>query len=255
MQISDLVTDFNKKTKTTIGSSYQASDFLVDVNAAYDRVASLILKADSRWQWDDFNNTDLPIATTNIVSGQQDYSLAITHLTIDRVEILDSGGLIWHELDPVTQQSLKRGAEVALEEYIPTEGTPIKYMVVGNSIFLYGIPNYNMTAGLKLYFTRGPNYFVIGDISSNAAIGTKIPGFNQLFHQLLSLWPSYDYCITNLPDLAPGYMTKIQLLEADINDFYGLRFHDQRPKFTVSTNQGGGAQSGVLGTGGGDSNK
>lgn len=254
MQISDLVTDFNKKAKVVVGTSYQASDFLVDVNAAYDRVSSLILKADSRWQWDDFNNSDLPIATTGLVSGQQDYSLAVAFLTIDRVEILDTAG-VWHELDPVLQQELKRGSEVALEEYLPNEGTPLKYQALGNSVFLYPIPNYTLSASLKIYFTRGPNYFVIGDISSNPAVGIKVPGFNQLYHQLLSLWPAYDYCVTNLPDLAGGYLQKIQLLEASINDFYGLRFHDSRGRFTVSTNAGGGSQSGVLGSGGGDSNR
>jgi hypothetical protein len=155
------------------------------------------------------------------------------------------------ELDPITQQGLKRGAEVALEEYMPNNGTPIQYQAVGNSVFLYPTPNYNASAALKIYFTRGPNYFAIGDIPS----GTKVPGFNALFHQLLSLWPAYDYCITNLPELAAGYFQKIQLLESSINDFYGLRFHDSRPRLTVSTNQGGGSQSGVIGFGGGDSNK
>ena len=251
MNITDICNDFNKKAKVTIGSSYQSSDFLIDVNAACDRVASLILKADSRWQWDDQNNTDLPSGTTNLVSGQQDYSLNSSFLTIDRVDLQDSNGN-WRELDPILQQELKRGSEVALENYLPTNGVPIKYRAVGNSVFLYPAPNYSANTALRIYFTRGPNYFSLSDIPS----GSKTPGFNALFHQLLSLWPAYDYCITNLPELAEGYLTKIQLLESSINDFYGLRYHDSRAHMSTSSTYNGGSQSGVLsGTGGGDSNR
>ena len=262
MQISDIITDYNDLTKTTIGAT-NAPTVLVKFNNAYDRVASLMLKADSRWQWDDANNTDLPSATTTITSGTQDYSLNVqvddaqdsAMLTIDRVDLKDANGN-WRELDPILQQELKRGAEIALENYLPTNGTPIKYRAVGNSVLLYPIPNYTLAAAMRIYFTRGPNYFALTDLSANSyAGGTKIPGFNALFHQLISLWAAYDYALINLPALAPGYLTKIQLLEASINDFYGQRFHDSRARFSTSTTYTSGNQSGVLSGGGGDSNK
>lgn len=248
MTITDICNDFYEKTDTN-STSYANADLLRNINTAYDRVSSLVLiAANDRWQWDDLNNTDLPIATTSTVNGQQDYSLASAHLTIDRVEIQDANGN-WRELDPITQQALKRASEVALENYYATNGTPVRYQLVGNSIFLYPIPNYVGT--LKIYFTRGPNYFVIGDIPS----GSKTPGFNQLFHQLLSLWPAYDYCLVKMPDRAPQIFQKIELLEQSIEDFYGTRFHDYRARLTTSNTSGGGSQTGVLGTYGGDSNK
>ena len=38
------------------------------INEALNRVASLIMTADGRWQWDDTNTTDYPIGTTDLVT-------------------------------------------------------------------------------------------------------------------------------------------------------------------------------------------
>src|ERR1700709_849488 len=78
-------------TKTN-SSSFPIANMVIEANNAYDRVASLIRRADGRWKWDDESQTDLPIATTALVSGQQDYSLAETHLGITRVEVKDQSG-------------------------------------------------------------------------------------------------------------------------------------------------------------------
>lgn len=56
-------------------TTYPIADLTRNANAALDNVVTLILGADQRWQFDSTNSTDLPIGTTDIVSGQQDYSL------------------------------------------------------------------------------------------------------------------------------------------------------------------------------------
>lgn len=229
MTISDIVAKVYKDTKTN-ASSYVAADMLIEINTAYNRVVSLIDKADRRWQWDDLNNSDLPIATTAIVSGQQDYSLATAHLTIDRVEVQNANGN-WTELDQIDQQMLKRDRKTALENYRSTPGTPVEYDALGNSVFLYPIPNYSKAASLKLYFTRGPVEFTTADVNA----GVKSPGFNSLFHELLPLWVDYNYFLVNMPALAAGVMSAIQLKEQAIQDFYGLRDRDMRPRLTAST--------------------
>jgi hypothetical protein len=248
MTLSDIQNDIYFKTKTN-SSSFTNADMLIQINKAYNRVASLILKADDRWQWDDYNQSDLPIATTNLVSGQQDYSLATSHLTIDRIEVLQPSGT-WFELEQIDQQLLKRGRRIALEQYLPVPGTPIQYDAIGNSVFLYPTPNYNSTNGLKLYFTRGPIPFTSADLST----GTDSPGFNSLFHDLISLWVSYDFALSNQPTLAPGFMQAIQLKEQAIYDFYGLRNHDGRPRLTVAGSGVSGTLSGQLGYTSSDSN-
>src|SRR3990167_9165914 len=84
----------------TSDSSYGFADVTLSVSRALERVVSLINRSDSRWQWDDSNYTDLPSATLTITSGQQQYSLATTHLSIDRIEVKDSSGS-WRKLKPI----------------------------------------------------------------------------------------------------------------------------------------------------------
>ena len=174
---------------------YSVADICSNVNNWYNRVVSLIMRADSRWEWDDDNYETLPVATTNLVSGQADYNIASsTFLNLIRLEMKDqSGNAIF--LNPISYED-KKG--VAMTEWQKTNGTPHSYDKVGNSFILYPTPNYSSTAGLKAYFQRVPSYFESDDT-------TKTPGFNPLFHRLLSVGPAYDYCLSN------GLTTKLTL--------------------------------------------
>lgn len=229
MTASDIKNKIYFLTKTN-STSFPAADILIAINNAYERVGSLILRADSRWQWDDTNQTDLPNATTDLVSGQQDYSITSTHLTIDRVEVKDSGGT-WHVLNQIDQQDLKRDKKTALGNYKTTNGLPEEYDLVGSSVFLYPKPSYNSTAGLKIFFTRGPALYTSGELST----GTKQPGFNSLFHDLIPLHVSYEYAVANGQPSANQLFAAIQAKEQAINDFYGLRNRDNRGGLRVST--------------------
>jgi hypothetical protein len=229
MTAADIKNKIYYLTKTN-STSFPAADILIAINNAYERVGQLILRADAKWQWDDTNQTDLPNATTDLVSGQQDYSLTSTHLTIDRVEIKDAGGN-WHLLTQIDQQELKRDRCVALGAYQSTSGTPNEYDLIGSSVFLYPKPNYNSTAGLKIYFTRGPALYTSGELST----GTKQPGFNSLFHDLIPLHVSYEYALANGQNMANGLLTLIQQKEQALNDFYGLRNRDKREGFRITT--------------------
>lgn len=247
MPILDIVTKIYKDTNTN-AISYPASNMLIEINSAYNRVVSLIMESDNRWQWDDTNQTDLPIATSSIITGQQDYSLSTSHLTIDRVELKDTSGN-WTKLDPIDQHDVV--GESLISHLGPGTGIPIQYDKLGNSVFLYPIPNYTQVASLKLYFTRGPALFSSTDVST----GTKQPGFNSLFHELIPLWVIYNYYITKIPTLALGIMNMIILKENEIVKFYGLRNRDERPRMGVSTNSTIGNASGRLTIGASDSNK
>ncbi len=233
------------------------------IQPALEQVIALINASDSRWEFDDSNYTDLPIATTNLVANQQDYSLATTHLTIDRVDLLTSSGT-WVELTQIDQQDLKRGRKVSLDTYQNTAGIPLEYDVLGNSVFLYPKPNYAQSAGLKLYFTRpGLNY----DYTANANAGqftdgsgsgatSDSPGFNSLYHQLIAYIAGYDYAVINIPSLTQGYLNKVTTLTQGLNNFYGLRDRDMRARFSTTQERiNYGNQSGVLGAGIVDSNR
>lgn len=244
MTIQDIDAKISYYTKTNT-TSFVAADRLIAVNNALNRVVSLINKSDQRWQWDDTNQSDLPIATTTITSGQQDYSLATSHLTIDRVEV--KNGSNWTQLDPIDQHDIKGEA---LNSYLGS-GIPTSYDIVGSSVFLYPIPNYTLAAALKIYFTRGPAEFTSAEVTT----GTKVPGFNSLFHELIPLWVAYDYAVANGLSTANGFFAGIQRMEAELVNFYASRSRGERVGFTIATNGSSGTQSGVIGGRGGDSNK
>ena len=223
MTISDIVSSVYFKTKTN-SSSFVAADMLILINNAYNRVASLILQADGRWQWEDDNNSDLPIATTTVTASQQDYSIAVTHLKLLRVELKGNGATYFTKLDPI---------DTSDGEYIidnVTTGPPQFYDIIGNSIFLYPIPNYTQSASLKLYFQRGPAEFTSAEVST----GTKKPGFNSLYHDLIPLWVAYDYAVTNGLPSAQGFMQEIQRKEIQIVQDYSRRNKDDPARITMA---------------------
>lgn len=226
MQFTDIKNRVYFLTKTN-SSSFPVADLVLSANNAVEHVVGLINRADQRWQFDDFNQTDLPIATATLTSGQQDYALSSAFLTVDRVEIKDTSAN-WHLLTPIDQQLLKRDRATAMAAYQPTNGTPLEYDVASTSVFLYPIPNYTQASSLKVYFTRGPVAFLTSDTSAQ-------PGFPSIFHELIPLWVAYDYAIANALPTASGFMASIQLKEKGLADFYQLRQRDIRPKFSIST--------------------
>lgn len=222
MNYTDIKNTVYLYTKTN-STSLSDANMVLMANQALDRVVSLINEADSRWEFEDSNQTDLPIATTTITSGQQDYSLATTHLSINRAEVKDSAGN-WHKLGLLD----RRDVTEALDEYKKTNGVPEEYDTLGNSVFLYPTPDYTQAASLKLYFTRGPVAFASSDT-------TETPGFNSLFHKLIPLWVSYDYSVANGLKNANQIFSEILRLEDQLESFYGQRNRDGRPRLTPSS--------------------
>ena len=203
----------------TDANSFTAANMLLAINNAYERVATLILQSDGRWEWDDLNNTDLPIATTSLVSSQADYSIATTHLSINRIEVKDTSGN-WYQLTPLNQTDLEG---IALTDFLETAAQPTYYDVIGNSIFLYPAPNYSQSASLKVYFQRGPTLYTSGEVTT----GTKEPGFNSLFHRLIPLWVAYDFAIARGKQNAPQLRQEIAVLESELVNTYQVRLKDE----------------------------
>lgn len=201
---------------TSNSTSYPIADLTIEANNALERVASLILRADGRWQWDDSNQTDLPIGTTALVQDQQDYAIPSTDIRITRLEVKDSSGN-WQLLRPLDQKDLYN---TSLTDFLKTSGVPIYYDKIGNSIFLYPKPNYAQAASLKVYFQRGPSLFLTSDT-------TKTPGFNSLYHDLIALWPAYNYSMANGLDQADRLMKQILTKEEALQEDYALRGKDE----------------------------
>jgi hypothetical protein len=215
MTFTDLVDDARRLVQAD-SVSYTIGDLTASINRAFERVVSLIRQAEGRWQWDDSNNTDFPRATADITADQQDYELDPTHYGIERVEVKDEDGA-WHKLSPIDQADIYNQSMIDL---LKTAGAPMYYDKVGNSILLYPKPSYTQTASLCVFHQRGPSYFTTSDT-------TKSPGFNPLYHRLLSLWSGYDYAFINQLTSKDNLYNAILVMEEELKESYARRDKDE----------------------------
>jgi len=203
----------------TTNASYPINQKTRNINAHYNATVALIWQVADGWQFDDTNQTDLPIATTTLVVTQQDYELPSTAQRIERVEILDAEGnyqklrqMDWDDLD------------MATSEYLETDGTPLYYDLVGESVFLYPAPAtgyVTTTAGLKLYFARDVDQFSPGNT-------TQSPGFARAFHRILSLGPSIDFLKAG--NRRDQLAADKQQLEEGLKTFYSKRHIERKSR-------------------------
>jgi hypothetical protein len=216
----------------TVGTNsltYPITEKTRDINLALDKVFSLIFQVGGTWQFDDSNHIDHPIITTNIVSGQRDYSFTTDGsgnliLDIYKVMVADENG-IFFEVFPVDQQG---NAPMTYSDGQNTRGSVLTYDKTGNGIFLDLIPNYNRTGGLKVWINRTASYFTaVADMTAlTLAMAVKKPGFAGLFHEYCVLRPSYQYAFRKgLPNMN---ILKAEMLEMEreIQDYYKSRERD-----------------------------
>lgn len=219
----------NTNTQNTTTSSYPIADKTTDVNNALNKFMMLAIQSEGTWQVDDTNQTDYPIITTNLVSGQQDYTFSTDQdgnqiLDIYRVEIKSSTGTTSSQLRPIDQSEL---TGVALTEFMKTSGTPTYYDKTANGVFLYPAPNYNSSAGLKIYCNRTSTYFTITDT-------TKKAGIPWTFHEYLAIRPSYFYCLQKGLPQAKNLYQEMMNFEDLIGDYYSKRAKDEPQRIQMA---------------------
>jgi len=198
---------------------YTIEDITRNCNRWYDKAVSLILRSDNSWEWDDDNQTDLPIATAALVSGQEDYGISsATFLRITKVLARDSNGN-YNELLAVNLHDPEAGDMI---EERSSDGNPRMYDKVGNSIILDPAPNYASSDGLKIYFQRVPDYFVAADT-------TQEPGFAEIYHRYLSLGGAFDYCLAHsMRRKGADLKGEIKDMEESMTTFYAQKAREEK---------------------------
>lgn len=194
------------------------------VNRAYENTWLLFLTADGRWQIDDNNATDFPIATQALVANQSDYSFGVDMIEIVRVEILDQNGN-YQKIYPIDESQINQ----SLTEFMKTAGMPRYYDKIGNSLFLYpkpGTGSVTLAAGLKVTYKRPVNNFVYTDT-------TKVPGFSSIFHEILPKKAVLSYFIDRQDDRVGNLGGDVQKIEAQIKEFVGNRNKDEITRIRV----------------------
>lgn len=195
--------------KSTL-ATYPKADKVRNVNLGLDAVADLIQKVSDTWHWEDTNQTDLPIATTNLVANQRDYSINTAFLTILGVYIKKSStATAYTEITLGTKTNVFQ-ADTAIT------GVPSTFFPYGNSLFLDPMPNASITTGLKIAFERNIIYF-----ATDATTAT-VP-YNPQFTRLATMYACRDYSMANGKVNLEVVLNEIAKLEGRITSAYARR--------------------------------
>lgn len=176
-----LVEELNRLCGTTV-NNYSFKEKTADLNSALDWYFDIGERSSNNWNNDDSNQTSPPIDTQNIVSGTNRYKLS--NFTSEITDILklevDDGTGVAKALTVATLDSFgnvvgnqsgqlgETGSNSFDDVYINApSGIPTAYIKYGNFIYLNRKPNYNATAGLKVYFNRPASKFLFYSVVAN----------------------------------------------------------------------------------------
>jgi len=198
------------------GDTDRLREFTAYANKISSKIWHWIFTSQGVWKYDDSNETDLPQATTNLVSAQTTYALPSDALTVQRVECKNSNG-DWFRLVQIFQDQIPE----AIDEFNETDCEPVYYRLIGNTIELFPASNYASTNGLKVYFDRGAHAFVYNDT-------TATPGFASPYHEAVSVGTAIEWLKIKSPTNPTLQFLREEWakFEEDIKKFYSLRNKD-----------------------------
>lgn len=197
------------------------------INQANQEVAIALMQADKRWQFDDFNNTDLPRAAATLVADQRDYTLpaasssgnAATLLGIVKIVVLDTDS-------KERALVLTDRTEAQLNNAYSSSGLPRFYKLVGNSVKIWPAANSTGTtlaSGLIIYFKRTP-------VAFTSASTTTQPGFMAPFHDILEYAAAGKYMLPINRKLAENYLGIVEVKKLNLLEAYAHENEDSETK-------------------------
>ncbi len=192
-------------------TEYPLSDQVRNFNIGSSIIWTNIFKV-TGWQFDDSNQTKLPIATTQLNANQSAYTIpepTTLGVSLRGLRASDSNGN-WTELIPITEEEIINIHNSNIRSFMTTPGLPKYYRPVGNSFILYPASNVTVSAGLECSFDRG-----MVQIAFNAT--STIPGFNAQFHEALSVFGALRFCMA----YPKGLSSRIPGLQQQWNDYIG----------------------------------
>lgn len=170
----------------TTTDSYPLPDKARRANQWLRAAGVWIWEAVSDWSFDDSNYTSLPQAERDLVDDTEDYTLPTDIFGLERVEVKDINGN-WIRLTAFDDSQI----DGSISEWHETKGIPRYCDVVGNSLIIKpaaDLTKMTETLGLRIFVSRDTDDFEATDT-------TKKPGFNEMFHQLISFGMAHDYAM------------------------------------------------------------
>lgn len=211
-------------------TTYPLKDKTLFANMANRQILTQIFKVYGGWKYDDKNYTDFPIATTNLVANQTNYSLP-DNISIDAVYVQNQNDDEWNKLTPLALENIYNEPD-----YNDEPSTAGEYRIIGNTIKLYPPISYSKDDALMVEFSRDISQFIVTDT-------TKEAGFDEIFHEAIPVYIAYQYAqkhsLSNLNELKEqwfGFMG-IDGRLGSIGKHYARKFKDMFPPSMKQTYQ------------------
>ena len=205
-------------------ATYLNADITRNINIHYDNIARTIWESDGTWNFDDGNNTDLPVAFRTVSNASATYLIPTTAIRIEQVEIKDGNGN-WNKLKPINYHDLS----ISPDEFLNGSGLPLYYMLEGTQISLYPAPGtgyVTMASGMGVRLSRNVTEFA-------TTATTTEPGFARPFHRILSYATALDFAQDN--QQRQFFMVQKQMLEEGMKRFYAKRGAELKTRIKPAT--------------------
>jgi hypothetical protein len=235
MTIGEISTIITRSTGANT-TNYPNSQRAVDVTNAFNKVVSLIIKAQGESDYDDTAwgdyaegdfaltaNRDYPFDTAEKILSIKKLSVSYDGTTYHLATPIDSG-----EMDIPTAPA-GTTMETTIDSYFDSNNP--RYDFKNGALFLYPrATSAQVAAGAKAYveYVREPSPFTSSDVST----GTRVPSLDSVFHPLLAIYPSIDWNIDKGKDVR-GLLLKAERLEQLIESQYSKKVLDRKLALTV----------------------
>jgi hypothetical protein len=196
-------------------TQYASADRVIAINKAIDDVQTMILQSQDEWDFDDKNNSNFPILTTNLVANQQPYALPSDTLKVKRLEVTYDG-TNWRKVHPIDVNEIAHATDATSVKNNFSQDNPF-YDLQSTQLMLYPIPDADVTGGIKIWTERTMTAFTSSDLSA----GTATPGFDRQFHEMVALSVALDWAIakgTQNRDILKGQLSEY---EQRLKQYYG----------------------------------
>lgn len=207
---------------STNSTSYPLATKVLDINVALDDAIDIAIKNCGTGQFDDTNHTNYPTITTDLNSGQRDYTYTqdgSANLVLDIYKVMVAGedGVLFE----ISQVDMQSGQYPTFYNGQNLTGTPSCYDRTGNGIIFDVIPNYTIEDGVKIFINREGSYFTISDT-------TKKSGLDGRLHEYLVVSPAYKHATRNSLDNKVELEKRKLILEDKIKQVYSRKDRDVR---------------------------
>lgn len=216
----DMVSLANLFTKQN-NTSFPLTEKVIYANMGNRIILTTIHEAYGGWKYDDRNNTDFPIATTELTANTVNFALPVDTNQLNGVYVLTPNTTdSWTKLTPITLEKINQME--AEPNFNNTASTPQYYRALSNSIKLYPASNVTVASGLMVEYSRDISTFATTDT-------TKTAGFDTTFHEALPVYMGYQFAqINGLPNLKSLTEQWVDYL-ARIKKHYVQKFKDMYP--------------------------